>query len=1408
MFKKSLIFLLILSLALPSIGGLMTSAQTQEISAGGAVSAVGGSEEYFEYSMKQYDELSQSGAYDDPMEVTDEELFGVWSEEAGEWITQPLLDYDNYEELSEIERFAKSGDYTTAKYAYLQYAKKKFSNNKMTAGKSTEYVDLLRARLYFENFYDSNTGLDIMSVGENPDWTTATVTSAVQAAATATSKKVSFCLLALKRDGYMAVFDSKEGENIPYVSVEIDGRTHTFYPVVDAMVQAGMHKDENFGTEPVFLVEESYSAMGSQADARTDSYTKRASLVFDFSSVDETASIRNARLHLYGNMLESDNPKRPGEEKNFKDIVVCTGSDVEFTDTDRTWFSSTDMENIRCFDGEAGMFGNRAIYDLRISKTLTKAYNGTKNEAYMWHALRLEINRMKYHLQCGLGSIATLNSSEIGYDNPVYIADMVRSESITPEQWTIIAKYMYLNANYLVNDGWGTAEAAANFGTANSGALIIDSVVFSEFRKAREPLIKTGAASQGYRGGWLAVGQHRQNWLAQNLLFEDGACVEVALSYAQYNINLLQRPIIRIQDMGLDPREYLSAETLDILEKFLLYLVYISNPVGGGWMQGDEGEAYMDANLSVYTKLYRFYENPVLEWGRNPRGTRGKEPDFTSISFDYAKKAVLRPNWNENSVAAFINADAGQKSHGGVDDLAFDLYAYGDYLLVDTGRGANYDQTRPEIAFLYTSKGHNTITINGENQSGSEMGDMHPEDREFNDAYNFMKVEAKTYGDFKVIRDVLFLSPTYFILTDYINPPDENINTYELTWHAKPNKELYVNENTLMFKTISPKADVIVSPVVQDAGMSYKKESGWYTTMPADYITYETDKAGIATFNTVIYPEKANEDISITTQNIDLDVEESVANAFRFDMTEAINGIQKSGYYYTLLDKTRKEQRDFEKYSTDSTLAFVEETEGNYNRAVIRNGSNIKNKENGQYLLKSESTIGELGVTWNGATIELNSSKNCYYGNGLRSGYDESERNYAYNADGNSSVNFVDYPVSNAFDADLSTACMFAYEQQENPDTNPWLEANIGDAKSVSQITVVDDKELVDYDIYYSNDTTQWTPCEIKNKQISPDNSTGKTTKIYTIKTVEARCFKIVAKNGENIAVYEYEVNSSAGAAIALYDLSIYAPSSVRKITYNGESLSFVRSGDYITFKEENSGTDQGTETITPGGDSSSGNSPSQNDNPNHGGGGLAGGGGGSGNNTPEVVPIQPEKPSNLFSSELEDHWGKNEIEDMINRGIVEGDGKSLNLTLGVSRAEFAAVLVRALNLELKEYENEFHDVDKDDWHAKYIATVKAIGIMEGSEGNALPDDIITRQQMAKMLTKAYRYLNSDVQIKGVSDDYEDYNDISLWAREFVDEATELGLLKGVGNNQFRPLDYVLREQAFVAVYRLIKDMV
>ena len=78
---------------------------------------------------------------------------------------------------------------------------------------------------------------------------------------------------------------------------------------------------------------------------------------------------------------------------------------------------------------------------------------------------------------------------------------------------------------------------------------------------------------------------------------------------------------------------------------------------------------------------------------------------------------------------------------------------------------------------------------------------------------------------------------------------------------------------------------------------------------------------------------------------------------------------------------------------------------------------------------------------------------------------------------------------------------------------------------------------------------------------------------------------------------------------------------------------------------------------------------------------------------------------------------------------------------------------------------------------------------------------------MAKILVSIYE--KSNVQ-KPVAEGnvFIDNDDISEWAFEYVDKAFRYGLMNGTGDNMFSPNSTVLREQAIVAVYRLLEHLV
>ena len=284
-------------------------------------------------------------------------------------------------------------------------------------------------------------------------------------------------------------------------------------------------------------------------------------------------------------------------------------------------------------------------------------------------------------------------------------------------------------------------------------------------------------------------------------------------------------------------------------------------------------------------------------------------------------------------------------------------------------------------------------------------------------------------------------------------------------------------------------------------------------------------------------------------------------------------------------------------------------------------------------------------------------------------------------------------------------------------------------------------------------------------------------------------------------------------------NLTVYSNgNNITNVSMNQTNMTAKQEGDYVYFGAEPSVTPgpsaSATPSITPRPTSNSGS---------HGSGG--GGGGGSSNGgtivnppteqpTPTPTPTgtsdaqeTPQPMTDTIKEEISGHWGEQEITALYDAGIVKGSGGSLDLGEDVTRSEFIAMVIRALGLQEVQYQDSFPDVTADDWYANILETAKEQGLIQGdSEGNANPNAQITREEMAVILNNAAEFAqltSSD----DVAAQFADDSAISAWAKEEVENATRLGLLSGYPNGTFVPQAYAKREEAFVVIYRLLKQI-
>ncbi|RCX16643.1 S-layer family protein [Anaerobacterium chartisolvens] len=179
---------------------------------------------------------------------------------------------------------------------------------------------------------------------------------------------------------------------------------------------------------------------------------------------------------------------------------------------------------------------------------------------------------------------------------------------------------------------------------------------------------------------------------------------------------------------------------------------------------------------------------------------------------------------------------------------------------------------------------------------------------------------------------------------------------------------------------------------------------------------------------------------------------------------------------------------------------------------------------------------------------------------------------------------------------------------------------------------------------------------------------------------------------------------------------------------------------------------------------------------------------------------------------DVKNHWAKSAVNNMGARLImVENENGIFNPSDSITRAEFAAVMIRALGLEPKQGENIFNDVKETQWYAGYINTACEYGIIGGyGNGKFGPEDKITRGQAMIILSRAMSITGLSADLKaGEAEDllneYKDMEDTAAWARESIAACIKTGIINGKIGKLIAPEDKITRCEVAIIVERLLK---
>ncbi|NQX60116.1 polysaccharide lyase family 8 super-sandwich domain-containing protein [Paenibacillus qinlingensis] len=173
-------------------------------------------------------------------------------------------------------------------------------------------------------------------------------------------------------------------------------------------------------------------------------------------------------------------------------------------------------------------------------------------------------------------------------------------------------------------------------------------------------------------------------------------------------------------------------------------------------------------------------------------------------------------------------------------------------------------------------------------------------------------------------------------------------------------------------------------------------------------------------------------------------------------------------------------------------------------------------------------------------------------------------------------------------------------------------------------------------------------------------------------------------------------------------------------------------------------------------------------------------------------------------------HWSKADVDKLASKLILQGqsDGRFVP-EASVTRAEFAAMLIRALGYQAKPVSQPtFNDVASADWYFDDVEAAVQAKLIEGiSSDTFMPNLSITREQMAVMIASAMKLAGKHVQgdaILNTLETFIDQSQISQWAKAPLAAVAQAGLMSGRSNNHIAPTANSTRAEAAVVLSRFL----
>ena len=448
-------------------------------------------------------------------------------------------------------------------------------------------------------------------------------------------------------------------------------------------------------------------------------------------------------------------------------------------------------------------------------------------------------------LECGIRLGGTWNE---------ILFRFIDSDRFTPELVCGMLEAMCQQADYLTHFGGG-----GNWLVCEKSALVTMGIVYPEFADS---------------SAWLKAGWDTLSHELQTQVCPDGAQIELTPHYHSATLSSF-RSAYDTADLNHAP---IPPEYRDRMRLMYEYLMYVVKPDGFIPMFNDSDHGNMRGWMRDGASRFDRQDMLYVATG----GKEGTPPDGPSHAFPWAGQYVMRSGWTTDDVYLAIDAGPYGYGHQHEDKLTVDVWGYGQEMILDPGR-YTYAGGKWRSYFLSTLS-HPTMLVDGGGQNRRatprETWVAHEprENRWVSNADLDFVTGSYEDGypgadDVIHVRKVLFVKPSYFVVSDLLLPRATPGGEHEATvqWQlARAGAQL--EQPSLAVHSVGPSANVLVQPASPDdltVSLHEGEEdppAGWVAWSlhqalkePATLVRYSRKGAPPLQFDTVILPYKGEQ---------------------------------------------------------------------------------------------------------------------------------------------------------------------------------------------------------------------------------------------------------------------------------------------------------------------------------------------------------------------------------------------------------------------------------------------------------------------------------------------------------------------------------------------------------------------